>query len=64
MKLVIQVRDLAEKWLIDNGSRQAIIDAAVMEQFVEVLPDKVRARVKERNPRSSEEAGRLTEDYR
>ena len=64
VELVIRVRDLAEKWLKDCGSRQAIIDAVVTEQFVDVLPDDIRVWVKERKPRSSEEAGRLTEDYR
>ena len=64
VELVIRVRDLAEKWLKDCGSRHAVIDAVVMEQFVDVLPDDVRVWVKERKPRSSEEAGRLAEDYR
>ena len=38
--------------------------AVVKEQFVEVLLDIVRVWVKERKPRTSEEAGKLTEDYR
>ena len=64
VELVIRVWDLAEKWLKDCGSRQAINDAVVTEQFVDVLPNNVRVWVKERKPRSSEEAGRLAEDYR
>ena len=36
----------------------------VTEQFVDVLPDNIRVWVKERKPRSSEEAGRLAKDYR
>ena len=64
VELVIQVRDLAEKWLKDCGDRQAVIDTVVKEQFVEVLPDNVRIWVKERKPRSSEEAGKLAENYR
>ena len=55
---------MAEKWLKNYGSRQTVIDAVVTKQFVEVLPDEVRVWVKERKPRSSEEAGRLAEDYR
>ena len=34
------------------------------EQFVEVLPEDVKVWVKERKPGTSEEAGRLAEDYR
>ena len=49
-ELVIHVRDLAEKWLKDCGSRQAVLDAVVKEQFVEVLPDEVTVWVKERKP--------------
>ena len=64
MEFVIRVRDLTEKWLKDRGNRQAVIDTVVKEQFVEVLPDDVRIWVKERKPRSSEEAGKLVEDYR
>ena len=56
VELVIRVRDLAEKWLKDCGSRQAVLDAVVKEQFVEVLPDEV-VWVKERKPLTSEEAG-------
>ena len=64
VELVIRIRHLAEKWLKDCGSRQAVLDAVVKEQFVEVLPDKVRVWVKEQKPRTSEEAGKLAEDYR
>ena len=64
VELVIHVRDLAEKWLKDCGSIQAVLDAVVKEQFVELLPDEVRVWVKERKPKTSEEAGKLAEDYR
>ena len=64
VELVIRVQDLVEKWLKDCGSRQPALDVVVKEQFVEVLPDEVRVWVKERKPRTSEEAGKLAEDYR
>ena len=64
VELVIRVRDLAEKWLKDCGDRQPVIDTVVKEQFVELLPDDVKIWVKERKPRSGEEAGELAEDYR
>ena len=41
-----------------------VIDAIVTEQFVNVLPEDVKVWVKERKPKTSEEAGRLAEDYR
>jgi len=42
----------------------AVIDELFMEQFISVLPEEVRVWVKERKPQSSEEAGRLAENYR
>ena len=33
------------------------------EQLIEVLPEEVRVWVKERKPRTTQEAGRLAEDY-
>ena len=62
--MVIYVLDLAEKWLKDCGSRQAVLGTVVKEQLVEVLPDKIRVWVKEWKPRTSEEAEKLAEDYR
>ena len=63
MELIICVRDLAEKCLNDCANRQAVVDALVKEQFVEVLPEDVKVWVKERKPGTSEEARRLAEDY-
>ena len=45
-------------------NRQAVDDALVKEQFVELLPEDVNVWAKERKPRTSEEAGRMAEDYR
>ncbi|XP_065901363.1 uncharacterized protein [Dysidea avara] len=56
--------DLAEKWLKGRADRQAVVDELVKEQFVEVLPEEIKVWVNERKPRTSEEAGRLAEDYR
>ena len=64
VELVICVQDLAEKWLKDCANLQAVVDALVKEQFVEVLLDDVKVWVKERKPGTSEEAGSLAEDYR
>ena len=63
VELAIRVQDLAEKWLKDCGNRVAVVDAVVKEQFIEVLPEEVRVWVKERKPRTTQEAGRLAEDY-
>ena len=60
MELVICVRDLAGKCLIDCASRQAVVDALMKEQLVEVLQEDVKVWVKEWKPRISEEAGRLS----
>ena len=40
------------------------VTVVVKEQFVGVLPEEVRVWVKERKPRTTQEAGRLAEDYR
>ena len=64
VELVIRIQDLAEKWLKGRADRQAVVDELVNEQFVEVLPEEIKVWVKERKPRTSEEAGRLAEDYR
>ena len=64
LELVIRVRDLAGKWLKDYRTRGDVVDAIVTEQFVNVLPEDVKVWVKERKPKTSEEAGRLAEDYR
>jgi len=64
VELAIRVKDLVEKWLKDCRDRDAVVDAVVKEQFAEVLPEEVRVWVKERKPRTTQEAGRLVEDYR
>jgi len=64
VELAIRVKDLAEKWLKDCRDKEAVVDVVVKEQFVEVLPEEVRVWVKERKPRTTQEAGRLAENYR
>lgn len=57
--LVIHAWDLAEKWLKGSVDHAAVIDKLAKEQFVDALPEVL---VKERDPRSSEDAGQLTEN--
>ena len=40
-----------------------MLDVLAKEQFMEVLPEEVRVWVKERKLRTTQEAGRLGEDY-
>ena len=54
---------IEEKYPKDCGSRQAIINVVVKEQFVKVLPDEVRVWAEEWKFRISEEARKLAEDY-
>ena len=63
VELANRVQDLAENWLKDCGNRAAVVDAVVKEQFIEVLLEEVRVWVKERKRRTTQEAGRLAEDY-
>ena len=60
--LAIHVKDLAEKWLKDCQNREVVMEVLVKEQFVEVLPEEIRVWVKERKPRTTQEAGRLAKD--
>ena len=41
-----------------------MVDVVVKEQFIEVLPEEVRVWMKERKPRTTQDAGILAEDYR
>ena len=57
VELAIHVKYLVEKWLKDCPNRM------VKQQFVEVLLKEVKVWVKERKPKTTQEAGRLAEDY-
>ena len=62
-ELTARLVDLASKWLQDCTSVAEVKDLVVMEQLINMLPVDVRIFVKERKPKTSEEAAKLADDY-
>lgn len=58
-----RLRDLADKWLKDCTSVEEVKDQIVLEQLINTLPADIQVWVKERKPKSSEEASQLADDY-
>ena len=63
IELTTRLQDLADKWLKECDSKEKVVDVIIREQFLNTLPEDVRVWVKERQPATSKEAGRLAEDY-
>ena len=62
-EFAIRLQDAAEKWTKDCGSVQQIRETMVIEQLLNMLPEEIRVRVKERKPKTSMAAGELADDY-
>ena len=62
-ELVTRLDDFATKWLQGCCTVQEVKDRVVLEQLLNSLPENVRIWVMERKPKSSEEAGKLADDY-
>ena len=62
-ELVSRLNDLAHKWLKDCESVDEVEDKVVLEQFINTLSEEVKIFVLERKPESSEEAGKLADDF-
>ena len=62
-KMVTRLTDMAAKWLKECETRAKVIDMIGMEQFITMLPEKIRVRIKEHKPGTSMIAGKLAEDY-
>ncbi len=62
-ELVIRLTDVAQKWTKECATVEKLLDVVVLEQFLDTLDPNTRIWVKERKPKSSEEAGRLADDY-
>ena len=57
-ELVIRLDDLASKWLKSHEKPEDIRDRVVLEQFLGM-----QSVIRERKPATSEEAGRLADDF-
>ena len=62
-ELVTRLHDLVTKWGKDCKDVNNVFDMMVREQLLNTLPEEVRVWVRERKPKSCEEAGQLAEDY-
>lgn len=62
-ELVARLDDLATKWLKSCKTAEEVKDRVVLEQLFNSLPEGVRVFVKERQPKTSEEAGKLADGY-
>ena len=62
-ELVTHLGDLAERWMKDCTTVEDIVDRIILEQLLDTLPEHVRLWVRERKPRTSEEAGQLADNY-
>ena len=62
-ELATRLTDLARKWLKQCNTLDKLKDAIVLEQLVNTLPMDVQVWVRERKPKTSEEAGQLADDY-
>ena len=58
-----RLQDLAEKWLKACTTPEALMDQVILEQLLNTLPQEVRVWVRERKPKTSEEASQLADDY-
>ena len=61
--LLARLKDLAQKWLKDCTSLDKVVDTVVMEQLIDTLSPEVKVWVRERKPKTSEEASQLADDY-
>ena len=62
-EMVAKLDYLATKWLKSAETVEQIRDKIVLEQFLSTLPEEVRVFVEERKPGTSEDAGKLADDY-
>ena len=62
-ELLAKLQDLARKWVKGCDSVEQVVDLMVTEQLLNTLAPDVRVWVRERKPKSSEEASQLADDY-
>ena len=62
-ELITRLKDLATRWARESKSREELLDLIVREQFLAILPEDARIAVIERQPKDSEEAGRVAGAY-
>lgn len=62
-ELVARLDDLASKWLKSCKSAKEVRDKIIMEQFLNMQSEEIRIFIRERKPKTSEEAGKLADDF-
>ena len=61
-ELAICLMDLSKKWT-RYCSTVEVIREAVIDQFINTLPENIRVWINERKPTTTSEAGQLADDY-
>ena len=62
-ELITRLRDLATRWARESKTRDELLDLVVREQFLAILPEDIRVAVIERQPKDSDEAGKIAGNY-
>ena len=62
-ELLARLLNLATKWMQGCDAKADLMDRLVNEQLINTLPPEVRVAVKERRPKTAEEAAQLADDY-
>uniref|UniRef100_A0A452S692 SCAN box domain-containing protein n=1 Tax=Ursus americanus TaxID=9643 RepID=A0A452S692_URSAM len=58
-----RLRELCRRWLRpEMHSKEQIVELLVLEQFLTILPEELRARLREQQPESGEQAVTVLED--
>ena len=62
-ELRVRLQDVARKWMKGCSTAEEVVDVIVREQLMNTLAPDVRVWMRERKPKSSEEASELADDY-
>lgn len=60
MESLARIEDLAGEWITSAKTREEVVNLVILEQLLSMLPEKF---VRERKPKTSEEASKLADDY-
>ena len=62
-ELTIRMNDLLKKWLKKCTTVDGVLEALLIEQLVSTMPTELKVWIKERQPKTSTEAGELADQF-
>ena len=62
-EVITHLKDLATRWAREHETRDDLLDLIVREQFLAILPEDIRVAVIQRQPKDSQEASKIVENY-